>query len=112
MHAKWFKNLRFYVVAEPHEYHVEYKIYDVFGYEEKTDKLYFVNDNNPVDTIEEAYVYISGSVKWDGCSNWHFDEQDHVMLHGCCKEDVLRYGLVLAECWEMTKELCPTWWDE
>lgn len=33
------------------------------------------------DTPTESFLH--GYVKWDGCSNWHFDEQDRIMLHFC-----------------------------
>ena len=31
----------------------------------------------------KARRYAHGRVKWDGCSDWYFDEQEHVMLHFC-----------------------------
>jgi hypothetical protein len=59
---------------------------------------------DPVDTIFEARPYLHGEVKWDGCSNWHFDEQDIVMLHGCTRGSVERIGKVLAACWDIAAE--------
>lgn len=106
--------LKFTIVAEPFEYHVEYTIYDMEGYDEQTQKPVWhragaASSPNSVDTIEEAEPYLHGSVKWDGCSNWHFDEQDRVMLHGCGKEDIQRFGDVMAYCWDLTSTLCPHW---
>lgn len=104
-----FKELSFTVVATPHSHYVEYKIYDHAGYNEDGSPLFQKGGSqcspDPVETIEESEVYLSGSVKWDGCSNWRFDEQDRVMLHGCCRDDILRYGLIMAACYDLTKEL-------
>ena len=111
--------LGFTIVAEPHEYYVEYTIYDIEGWSEgNVAGVYDVPnwhragaDTHPdfVKTLEEAEPYLHGSVKWDGCSNWHFDEQERVMLHGCSRADVLRFGEVMAMCWDWTAELCPHW---
>jgi HNH endonuclease len=34
---------------------------------------------------------------------------DRVMLHGCCKADVQRFGDVMALCWDLAAEMCPAW---
>lgn len=111
------KALGFTIVATPHDYHVDFVIYDIEGWVEgATDGVFDVptwhragSSSDWAKTLEEAEPYLHGSVKWDGCSNWHFDEQDRVMLHGCRREDVLRFGEVMAKCWDWTAELCPHW---
>ena len=111
--TKHFEDLGFFVTAEPFDYYVEFKIYQVEGVMENGQPLFHqlgaISYPAPVDQIEEAEIYASGSVKWDGCSNWRFDEQDRVMLHGCNKDHLLNLGKILAECWEMTADLCPNW---
>jgi len=114
--TKHFRELMFTVVATPHTYHVDYKIYDTFGYswhEGSFDKpVYPLAEGGLSDItgdLGKAEMYIHGSVKCDGCSNWHFDEQDRLMLHGCCKSDVQRFGDILAICWDWTSELCLSW---
>lgn len=114
-----FCELDFVVVAESHSHWVEYKIYDVEYWD--TSGVYdtprfqragAVSHPDVVESTEESEPYISGSVKWDGCSNWKFDEQDRgTMLHGCCRKDVLRYGQILAACWDLTAQLCESWMD-
>ena len=120
-HVKHFNDLDFTVVAEVHDYRVEFKIYEICGLEEGETKGVYdrpvwgkagaVSSGHVVDTIEESEVYLSGHVKWDGCSNWHFDEQDRCMLHGCGKADVQRFGDIMAACWDWASELCPNWMD-
>lgn len=59
----------------------------------------------PVDTIEESEPYLHGDVKWDGCSNWSFDEQERCVLHGCNRQDLFNLGEVMARCWDWADEL-------
>ena len=108
--TKHLRELDFTVVAQVHEHWVDYAIYDIEGWQDnapcwhKAGSMHYPDD---VSRLEEAEPYLHGTVKWDGCSNWHFDEQDRVMLHGCSKADVQRFGDVMAYCWEWTRELLP-----
>lgn len=110
---KHFDDLAFTVVATPHSHRVEYVIYDCVGYTEDGKPLWSHKKpeccSDLVDCVSDAAIYLHGSVKWDGCSNWHFDEQDRVMLHGCSREHLLRLGEVMARCWDWTAVLCPAW---
>jgi hypothetical protein len=112
MRQDW-KDLGFTVVAVADNYRVDYVIYDIEGEDTEGTVLWHRkgSDSHPdwVETIEEAEPYLHGTVKWDGCSDWSFDEQDRVMLHGCCRADVSRFGEAMARCWDWTKELCPHW---
>lgn len=98
-----------YVIKAVHisSHYVEYEIYALDGVDEGK-PLYHKKDDegwNPQYDIEKAALYCHGSVKWDGCSDWHFDEQDDCMLHGCSQQDLLNLGIVLARCWDWTAEL-------
>lgn len=108
--VKRFDELGFTVVAEPDDYRVYYGVYIHEGVSEKGDPLYHEAGSStypcPVEAIEEAEAYLHGEVKWDGSSNWYFDEQERRMLHGCDKQDILRLGQILVECWDWTSELC------
>lgn len=117
MIVKHLPDLRFTVVASiPDEYQVDYRVYE----------LLWINDDgthawqrdgatsgpDPVETLEEAELFLHGFVKWDGCSNWHFDAQDSLMLHGCSREDLTRLGEIMARCRDWTRELCTKFADE
>lgn len=102
-------DLRFTIIAEPDTHCVDYKIYDIVSSDPICWQAKDSNGFELVDSLDAAEVYLHGGVKWDGCSNWHFDEQDRVMLHGCSRSDVQRFGNVMALCWEWTAELCPEW---
>jgi len=90
-HARRCEDLGFTIVAfTDGDYMVDFHVYEI-------------------DCEEGAEPYLHGHVKWDGCSNWHFDEQDRAMLHCCSREDLTRIGEVMAACWDWAAELCPKW---
>jgi len=109
---KHFLEYGFTVVAIPKDYHVDYIIHDHFGIQDGK-VLYTVDDVDDrypyTDDITKAEIFIEGNIKWDGCSNWNYVANADIMLHGCCKDDILRFGLILGECWDMMDELCPHW---
>lgn len=80
----------FTVYAKVREYNVDYDIFeDDLGYGDVGQK-----------------PLISGFVKWDGCSNWHFPSVNDCMFHGCSRSDLTRFGELMAVCWDMTPKLC------
>jgi len=108
-----FKDLGYTVIAYPEEYFVKYDIYEI-DCEDSDGAPNFHKAGSPihpdpVKNIEDAEKYLNGDVKWDGCSNWFFDEQERGMLHGCDRNDLLNIGKIMASCWDLTKELCPKW---
>lgn len=110
MVQKYLKDMAFTVIANPEEYHVDYQIYEVTGWLMDGQPLY--GDQQEFEEItEKTPKFAHGFVKWDGCSNWHFDVMDDCMIHGCTRKDVQRIGDVLGICWDWTKELCSNWID-
>lgn len=110
-----FEKLGFSVVARPRGFSVDYDIYSHEGRDEHGFLFHKKGSDDypdPVSDILKADIFVRGSVKWDGCSNWYFDEQDRNMIHGCCKEDIVRLGSILGECWELTKMLCHNWFED
>lgn len=115
MNIYQFPEYSFTVIAVVHEYRVKYTIYDHDGWMGDDTPLYHKKGSDsfpdPVETIEEADIYMHGDIKWDGCSNWHIDEQDRGMLHGCARNDFKRIGDIIAKCWDLTATLCENWYD-
>ena len=50
-------------------------------------------------------VYMSGTVKFDGCSNWMFDECERCMLHACSRGELLVWGKLMLVCWDWASSL-------
>jgi len=101
----------FEIIAEKHQYHIEFKIYSIEGITLDGDILYHKKNSqvwpDPVRNIDESEIFCHGSVKWDGCSNWHFDEQDRCMLHAGSKDGIVDLFKPLLECWEIAKKELP-----
>src|SRR5277367_1987808 len=102
---KIFPELHFAVVAElepEYKQSVEYKIYEIVATSCGDDpKPLFQNRNarshpDPVESIEDAEVYMQGFVKWDGCSNWILQADRKCMLHFCTQESLLNVGKILS----------------
>lgn len=107
------QDIQFIAVAEPFPHHVDFKVYAIEGISESGEILFHRSGAptypDPVDSIIDAELYLHGSVKGDGCSNWYFDEQDSCMLHGCDRGGLVALGEVMARCWDWAAELIPTW---
>ena len=56
------------------------------------------------DDQAQAEVFISGHVKWDGCSNWNIGS-DGVMLHFCSVRQAERLGELLRWLYEWADEM-------
>jgi hypothetical protein len=123
-HVRHDSKTGFTIIATSFEHHVVFVLYDMIGVFEGDDsnlawqKIGAVSSPDPVyrsdfpdvlSALAQAEIYLHGSVKWDGCSNWHFDEQDRNMLHGCSRRGVQRLGDVMALCWDWSAELCQRW---
>lgn len=115
MIIKHFDDLGFSVVAEPDEYSVEYKIYARFdavasdGTPLPFQRKDSTSHPDPVATIDEAEIFISGHVKWDHCSNWTFDESERCCIHFCERDKIKNISLILEACYDWTAELLTTW---
>lgn len=108
-----FPDLSFLVVASLVNTHVaEFRIYNVAGFMDDERPLFERRGSrtfDPTESIDEADPFATGRVKWDGCSDWHFDECDRVNIHGCTRHDVTRIGDVLGKCWDMAAEMIEAW---
>jgi hypothetical protein len=78
-------------------------VYDVVNWRSKEDYQDTTTD------ITKARRYLHGDIKWDGCSNWYFDEQDHVMLHFCSLKQIEAVSGVMKECWDIAAGLIANW---
>lgn len=120
-HIRHLEDLHFTVVSEARDYKVDFTVYDVVGFCEGANKGVYdrpiwhkigaTDSMDSVETLEEAEVFLHGQVKWDGCADWYFDEQDRVMLHTCSRAGLERYSAVMLYCYDMARELLPDFND-
>lgn len=93
--------VRFEWKDESNVYWVDFELYDNLEYGEGP--IVFQRRGaparpDPVSSIEEAQVLVSGNVKWDGCSNWNFVDD---CFHFCDGEAIVRFGKALREVYDL-----------
>ena len=98
------------VVSEASDYATHFDIYEIIlALPDRTPNWQRKGSNSfdPCDKIEDSKRYLHGHIKWDGCSNWCFDDQDERMLHFCDLKDMQAISKVMERCWAWASELCP-----
>jgi hypothetical protein len=79
-------------------------VYDVPMYEEACDSPAVEHTED----FTKALPFASGSVKWDGCSNWAFGEPD-CMTHICGVSDLAKHIAGMRAVYELAARVLPTW---
>lgn len=59
-----------------------------------------------VDDFDSSETFLSGSIKWDGCSNWNF-HTDQCMRHFCGRDDATSIGRLMTRLYEIAAERVP-----
>jgi hypothetical protein len=78
-------------------YDVTWEVYETTSYDEV---------DCVITETEKGDHFAKGWVKWDGCSNWKFTEQN-CMHHQCGKDGLSAIGEILAACWQASGKLMP-----
>ena len=60
--------------------------------------------------LEDAQVFVHGNIKWDGCSNLWFDEQDTgTMLHFCGRSSIDDFRELMKRLYDLAAEVIHKW---
>lgn len=96
----------FLIAYEVHEYRLEFRSYEVVYWEYEVGGVTHsmptfrrhdgTGSGDDTEDIAKAQVFASGSIKWDGCMDMRFDEQEVHILHFCGREDAARLGKMFA----------------
>lgn len=75
------------------------------------DDLYFtikdaICNMDTTSKFEDGEMFLSGTIKWDGCSNWNFNDKK-VMIHFCGRKDATSIGRLIDHLYQITKECLP-----
>lgn len=73
--------------------------YDFYSKQNKHVMSFDIKEVFNGDEIESVFM---GSIKWDGCSNWHTNK--NCTIHFCGLEGVKRFHETLNECYRIAKE--------
>ena len=103
-------NIPFTVVATPYDSYCEFNVYEIIAREPKLLwNLPSGHSPDPTEHLAEAQKFLHGYVKWDGCSNWHFDIQDDCMIHFCSSEQAEDIGVLFRELYLLAAKFIPMW---
>lgn len=114
---RFIDSIDFYVAAETYECHIEFKSFKIVSFGETGEAMFEGADDGSfpmagwTNDPNEASVFMSGYVKWDGCSDIRFDEQDRCMLHFCGRKQASRIGLLIGEVYKIAESLLHDKWD-
>ena len=109
------RNLCFSIIAEYDKekpYYVEFKILEIVAQNISPPVLNLENlmwhkegsscHPDPTDNINDAELYLSGSIKWDGCSNWMFENSPY---HFCGRDSAINIGKLLENLYNLAKDI-------
>lgn len=98
------------VVTEKRSHWVGFKVYRVLGKTENGARVYnrdgYTSSPDPVEDRAAAQVAISGSIKWDGCSDITIDDEP---LHFCGRSNMEEFAAVLSAIYDLAAELIPSY---
>lgn len=98
------------VVTERQGYWLGFKVYSVIGTSASGVKIYnrdgYESSPDPVEDRSTAQVMLSGSIKWDGCSNLTIEDEP---LHFCGRSNIEKFAEVLSAIYGLAAELIPSY---
>jgi hypothetical protein len=105
------RDLGYYLIMEEgdNECFADFKVYKIVDDKELVFQNKYEDVSFPTTKVEDAEVFVSGSLRWDGCCNFNFDCQDDCMIHTCEREELLNIGVLLSRIWDLGREVISGW---
>lgn len=98
------------VVTEKRSHWLGFKVYRVIGRTESGTRIYnrdgYQSSPDPVENRSTAQVMLSGSIKWDGCSDLTVEDEP---LHFCGRSDMGEFAKALSAIYDLAAELIPSY---
>ena len=97
MKIKHYDDLGYQIRFEVFNSYLKFKVYQLFDSGTTLENANFNSTDNfgGPQTIEEASVFLSGMLRFDGCCNFKFDSQEKCMIHTCSKIELSNIGTLL-----------------
>jgi hypothetical protein len=104
------------IVADAESHWVGFQVYKCIGREivrGKPGRPFFNRDGytsspDPVFELSEAQTFLGGTIKWDGCSDWMFNDTP---IHYCSMDSAKELGALMEWLYEIAEELMPETWN-
>lgn len=95
--------------GEEYDHVVGFKVYQIYKLGDRlvADRKNAQSTPDSVETLEEAKVFLSGSVKWDECSNFNLGNDGY--YHFCSKQEAVNVGVLLGRLYDWAARLIPNW---
>lgn len=82
-------------ITELTDYHINFECKCIAGHAMSENvPVYQTEDGDTVEDWNKGQMELSGSIKWDGCSNWDYHTDD-CLKHFCGKADAAAFGRLL-----------------
>lgn len=98
------------VVTEKRSHWIGFNVYRVLGKTASGVRMYnrdgYKTSPDPVEDRAAAQVALSGSIKWDGCSDITIDDEP---LHFCGRGDAEEFAQLLTAIYNLAAELIPSY---
>lgn len=98
------------LVTEKRSHSISFNVYRVIGETESGVRIYnrhgYESSLDPVEDRSAAQVMLSGSIKWDGCSDLTIEDEP---LHFCGRSDIEEVAKVLSAIYDLAAELIPSY---
>lgn len=98
------------VVTEKKSHWLGFKVYKVVGKTASGTRVYnrdgYSSSSDSVEDRTAAQVMLSGSIKWDGCSDITIDDEP---LHFCGRQHMEEFSELLSAIYDLAAELIPSY---
>lgn len=98
------------VVIERSSHFLSFIVYCIIGRTEDGTRIYnrdgYESSPDPVEHRSLAQAALSGSIKWDGCSDITIDDEP---LHFCGRANAQEFAAVLSAIYDLAAELIPSY---
>jgi hypothetical protein len=98
------------VSVKVEEYAVLFEISKIVGEMVPSGALLYESAENRNDSTEdfaESQRFLSGSIKWDGCSNWDW-HTDGCLMHFCGRGEAVSIGTLMTKLYDIAADRLPT----
>ena len=99
------------------EHRMEFKVFEYTeftgpnGHGEQYPSLRGVSSDDDTEDIYNAQSYFEGTIKWDGCCNVIYSDQNNCMLHYCGISDYRESHNMIEGLYNYASENIPSWDD-
>lgn len=107
------RDLWYVVRLRPNTHWMDVEVFDHCGYDTASNqwsvtKVDAVCSADGTSNLDEAKPILTGSIKWDGCSNFQFPDDCY---HWCGRKDAADFGKMIDRLYERAASMIKAWDD-